>query len=85
MGDSGSQPDVPEGFSRLGWTDSTGRRVYFSAGDVDTDRDSLAESLARALRGKNTETSIEEGLYQQEVEEEDPLFCRGKSRIQPEV
>ncbi|KAJ6578993.1 hypothetical protein B0H10DRAFT_2443555 [Mycena sp. CBHHK59/15] len=74
-GDSGS-PDLPEEFSRLGWTDSTGRRVYFSAGDVDADRDPLAESLARALRGVNTETPIEEALYQQEVEEEDPLFCR---------
>ncbi|KAJ6584295.1 hypothetical protein B0H10DRAFT_1889845 [Mycena sp. CBHHK59/15] len=73
-GDSVS-PDLPEEFSRLGWTDSTGRRVYFSAGDVDADRGPLAESLVRALRGENTETPIEEALHQQEVEEGDPLFC----------
>ncbi|KAJ6465239.1 hypothetical protein DFH09DRAFT_1112732 [Mycena vulgaris] len=47
-------PDKPQEFSRLGWTDSTGWHVYFSAGDKNADPDPLAESLARALRGKDT-------------------------------
>jgi hypothetical protein len=76
-----SPPIEPEEFSRLGWTDSEGRRVFFSAGGADADRDFLAESLARALRGAHTEETIAEATYSQDLEEEDPLFCRGRSRL----
>ncbi|KAJ6599643.1 hypothetical protein B0H10DRAFT_1958952 [Mycena sp. CBHHK59/15] len=69
-------PNEPEEFSSLGWIDSTGRRVFFSAGDPDRrDRDRLAESLARALRGAQTDTTLGEKTYQDDIEEQDPLFC----------
>ncbi|KAJ6632325.1 hypothetical protein B0H10DRAFT_2159621 [Mycena sp. CBHHK59/15] len=48
----------PQGFPHLGWTDSAGRRVYFSAGDDVADRDPLAESLVRALREDTDEPDI---------------------------
>jgi hypothetical protein len=66
-------------FSRFGWTDSSGKHVYFSAGDADADRDLLAESLARALRGGHTEQTFGEAEYLEDLDIQDPLFCPGKS------
>ncbi|KAF7333096.1 Carbamoyl-phosphate synthase large chain [Mycena venus] len=42
----------------LGWTDSTGQRVFFTAGNPETDP--LAESLARALRGVYNDETVED-------------------------
>ncbi|KAJ7017720.1 hypothetical protein C8F04DRAFT_1332361 [Mycena alexandri] len=71
-------PQLNEQIARLGWTDSTGQRVFFSAGDVGADRDPLAESLARALRGARMDETIAEATYFQDLEQEDPLFCGGE-------
>ncbi|KAJ7798132.1 hypothetical protein B0H14DRAFT_3546008 [Mycena olivaceomarginata] len=68
-------PIEPVDFSRFGWTDSSGKRVYFSAGDADADRDLLAESLARALRGGHTEQTFGEAEYLEDLDIQDPLFC----------
>lgn len=72
----GEAVQEPQDFSHLGWTDSTGRRVFFSAGSEETDP--LAESLARALRGVPNEETIEETTYKEDLDRADPLFCPGK-------
>ncbi|KAJ7118420.1 hypothetical protein C8R43DRAFT_1099217 [Mycena crocata] len=73
--DPSASQDVPapEEFSRFGWTDSSGRRVFFSAGSEESDP--LAESLARALRGTQDKDSIEVNVYTEDLAREDPLFC----------
>ncbi|KAJ7755636.1 hypothetical protein DFH07DRAFT_773318 [Mycena maculata] len=81
-GDEPGPLNEPEEFSHLGWTDSTGRRVYFSVGDPDADRDPLVESLARALRGAHNDETLAEKEYSQDLEKEDPLFCPGFSKFQ---
>ena len=60
---SAGDDTTPQEFSHLGWTDSAARRVYFSAGDDFADRDPLAESLVRALRGENTENTIGDATF----------------------
>ncbi|KAJ7315199.1 hypothetical protein DFH08DRAFT_820801 [Mycena albidolilacea] len=74
----------PVDFSRFGWTDSSGKRVYFSAGDADADRDLLAESLARALRGGHTEQTFGEAEYLEDLDKQDPLFCPEGAEITAE-
>ncbi|KAJ6489282.1 hypothetical protein C8R47DRAFT_1071641 [Mycena vitilis] len=41
-----SPPFEPDHSSPPGWTDSTGQRVYFSAGDIDANRDLLGNGRA---------------------------------------
>ncbi|KAJ6573039.1 hypothetical protein DFH09DRAFT_1079194 [Mycena vulgaris] len=52
--------------------------MYFSTGDKNADHDPLTESFARTLRGEHahSENSVKESTYLQDLEEEDPLFCR---------
>ncbi|KAJ6583645.1 hypothetical protein B0H10DRAFT_2198263 [Mycena sp. CBHHK59/15] len=64
---------LPDEFSRRGWKDSSGRRVFFSAGSEESDP--LAESLARALSGAHNEGTIEQTIYTEETDRQDPLFC----------
>ncbi|KAJ6614498.1 hypothetical protein B0H10DRAFT_1803312 [Mycena sp. CBHHK59/15] len=64
--------DSPEP-SNLGWNDSTGQRVFFTAGSPETDY--LAESLVRALRGVYNDETVGEAEYSNDLEEQDPLFC----------
>lgn len=66
---------VPAEFSRLGWTDSAGRRVLFTAGRPETDP--LAESLARALRRATGETLLPEDELPEREDIDDPLYCDG--------
>ncbi|KAJ7262385.1 hypothetical protein C8J57DRAFT_1719333 [Mycena rebaudengoi] len=68
-----SQENSSEPFSRLGWTDSAGRRVFFSSGTSDSDP--LAESLARALRRATGESLPADDELPDLVDDEDPLFC----------
>ncbi|KAJ7069017.1 hypothetical protein B0H15DRAFT_807270 [Mycena belliarum] len=75
--DNPNPPNKSQEFSDLGWTDATGRRVFFSAGDGSADQDPLAESLARALRGAGTEETVAEATYRHDTNKEDPLFCPG--------
>jgi hypothetical protein len=70
-----SQENSSEPFSRLGWTDSAGRRVFFSSGTSDSDP--LAESLARALRRATGESLPADDELPDLVDDEDPLFCEG--------
>ncbi|KAJ7256585.1 hypothetical protein C8J57DRAFT_1649924 [Mycena rebaudengoi] len=71
----GGAEDPPVDFARRGWTDSTGRQVFFSPGTAETDP--LAESLARTLRCANGEASqLEDELPDLEDDtDDDPLFC----------
>ncbi|KAJ6565600.1 hypothetical protein DFH09DRAFT_1081749 [Mycena vulgaris] len=52
--------------------------MYFSTGDKNADHNPLTESFARTLRGEHahSENSVKESTYLQDLEEEDPLFCR---------
>ncbi|KAJ6621770.1 hypothetical protein B0H10DRAFT_1945050 [Mycena sp. CBHHK59/15] len=70
---SSEHGELPEEFSRRGWTDPSGQRIFFSAGSEESDP--LAESLARALRGAHNEETIEQTTYTEDLAREDPLFC----------
>ncbi|KAJ6458275.1 hypothetical protein C8R45DRAFT_1221656 [Mycena sanguinolenta] len=65
----------PHPSHRFGLTDLSGNPVYFSPGDADADRDLLAESLARALRGAHQEQTFGDAEYLEDIAKQDPLFC----------